>query len=379
MTYSISYSLSGRLTFCAGGDMAQDMRSKGAGSAGPEKSVKLNVFISYSRQDSAFVDDLQEALAAHGIEAFVDREQIEKGEAWWARITQLITEADTIVFVLSPSSADSKICNDEVAFGEKLNKRFIPIVARELEGRQPPPALARLNYIFFTSDPAVGPTRDFGDVVVELVRALETDIPWIREHTRLGAIAARWEARNRPNDLLLRGAELGAAETWLTTRPDKTPDPTDAHRSLVTLSRRASTRRQRMTVGALLAALIVATALSGVAIWQRGIAVQVTGQAQTTESGQLADAASRQTNDELGADSGTAVLLALEGLPDSASPDPVARERKYSSEAAIQLNRSLSNLRERLVAAELSKQGSTPMTRGLCRAQPFGMQRRVRC
>ena len=62
---------------------------------------KLRVFISYSRQDMAFVNRLQAALSERGIEVSVDRDDIEKGEAWWARITQLITEADTIVFVLS--------------------------------------------------------------------------------------------------------------------------------------------------------------------------------------------------------------------------------------------------------------------------------------
>src|SRR5262245_14198319 len=80
----------------------------------------LSVFISYSRQDIAFVDRLQQALAECGIEAFVDREHIEKAEAWWARITDLITNADTITFVLSPGSVDSKICKEEIAFAERL-------------------------------------------------------------------------------------------------------------------------------------------------------------------------------------------------------------------------------------------------------------------
>src|SRR5262245_20661684 len=110
---------------------------------------KLRVFISYSRQDMAFVDRLQAALAERGIDGFVDRDDIEKSEAWWTRITQLITDSDTIVFVLSPGSVDSKVCADEVAFAERLNKRFVPIVARDLGGRDVPAALARLNYVWF--------------------------------------------------------------------------------------------------------------------------------------------------------------------------------------------------------------------------------------
>src|SRR5262245_40092294 len=318
------------------------------------KSNILNVFISYSRQDIAFVDRLQEALAERGIEAYVDREHIEKGEEWWARIKQLITNADTIIFVLSPGSVDSKICKDEVAFAEGLNKRFVPIVAHDLGGRDVPAALARLNYIFFIPSPAAGTSGVFDEAVGDLVHALETDIPWIREHTRLGALAERWEARKRPGDLLLRGAELSAAEAWLTTRPEKAPDPTDAHRALITLSRQAATRRQGTLVGASLAAVVVASALAGAAMWQRGVAVEnetraieeaeraekqaqrairseaqtrkVTDQAQSTESGLLANAASQFTDDELGRDSATGMLVAMEGLPDAASDDPVQRE-----------------------------------------------------
>jgi hypothetical protein len=48
---------------------------------------------------------------------------------------------------------------------------------------------------------------------------------------------------------------------------------------------------------------------------------KVMNAAQTTESGLLANAASQLTDNALGRDSGTAILLALEGLPDSSSGD----------------------------------------------------------
>ncbi|RWO49212.1 toll/interleukin-1 receptor domain-containing protein, partial [Mesorhizobium sp.] len=90
------------------------------------------VFISYSRRDIGFVDQLQAALDDHGIDTLVDREDIEKGEAWWLRIEQLIAESDTVIFVLSRDSANSSICQQEVDFAETLNKRIVPIVARDL-------------------------------------------------------------------------------------------------------------------------------------------------------------------------------------------------------------------------------------------------------
>ena len=66
----------------------------------PSSEKKLKAFTSYSRQDLAFVNRLQTALEQHGIDVFVDREDIEKGEDWWDRIQQLIMESDTILFII---------------------------------------------------------------------------------------------------------------------------------------------------------------------------------------------------------------------------------------------------------------------------------------
>ncbi|MEQ1712519.1 MAG: toll/interleukin-1 receptor domain-containing protein, partial [Hyphomicrobium sp.] len=177
---------------------------------------KLKVFISYSRRDLAFVDNLQSALKERGIDAAVDRTEIARGEEWWKRIEQLITEADAIVFVLSPGSAGSKICQDEVDFAEKRKKRIVPIVAEDVAELKVPGALAQLNYVFFTPNAAAGATGIFGDALADLVQALETDIGWIREHTRIGGLAQRWQGQGgQGRDLLLRGAELETAERWL--------------------------------------------------------------------------------------------------------------------------------------------------------------------
>jgi hypothetical protein len=62
--------------------------------------------------------------------------------------------------------------------------------------------------------------------------------------------------------------------TWPTTRPEKAPDPTDAHRALITISRRAATRRQRLTLAGSLVTAVVGIGLAGLAYWQRGVAVQ---------------------------------------------------------------------------------------------------------
>jgi TIR domain len=52
--------------------------------SGPASSDKgkLRVFISYSRDDQKFADQLDEALNAYGFECLIDRHGISGGEDW---------------------------------------------------------------------------------------------------------------------------------------------------------------------------------------------------------------------------------------------------------------------------------------------------------
>ena len=66
---------------------------------------RLRVFISYSRKDIDFADQLEEALQTCGFDTIMDRQDITGGEDWKARLGELIRGTDTVVFVLSPDSA----------------------------------------------------------------------------------------------------------------------------------------------------------------------------------------------------------------------------------------------------------------------------------
>ena len=116
---------------------------------------KLRVFISYSRDDLYFANQLGAALRGYGFECFIDREGISGGEAWKQRLGNLIRDADTVVFVLSPTSARSEICAWEVGEAARLGKRILPVNCLPLEGASPPPRLRDLNYIFFYANPKV--------------------------------------------------------------------------------------------------------------------------------------------------------------------------------------------------------------------------------
>jgi hypothetical protein len=98
--------------------------------------------------------------------------------------------------------------------------------------------------------------------LAELESALHTDLPWVREHTRLGELARRWDEQGRRNSATLRGADLDAAERWLDRRPADANAPTDLHQAFIRASRRAATARQRMWVGGSLAVAILAIGLA---------------------------------------------------------------------------------------------------------------------
>src|SRR4051812_35082858 len=76
---------------------------------------KLKVFISYSRRDaSEFADELGAGLELAGFAPFLDRHDIAAGEDWEARLGGLITQSDTVVFVISPEAVKSERCVWEV-------------------------------------------------------------------------------------------------------------------------------------------------------------------------------------------------------------------------------------------------------------------------
>jgi WD40 repeat protein len=189
-------------------------------------STRLKVFISYSRQDGTeFADQLEDALLACNFEPMLDRHAITGGEEWQNRLRTLILSADTILFVLTPGSVASEMCAWEVGEAERLSKRILPVVSKPLGNRHPPAALARLNYIYFYEVPSV-PRSGFGSGLAQLVAALNTNVAWLREHTRLQTSASEWVARQRPEHRLLTGSDIVEAKAWAADKPDGAPDPT---------------------------------------------------------------------------------------------------------------------------------------------------------
>jgi hypothetical protein len=91
-----------------------------------------------------FADQLDTALRYYGFASTLDRHGISGGEV---RLNNLIRDADTVAFVLSPASAKSEICAWEVDEAVRLGKRIIPVLCRQLDV----PAHRRSSGISITS------------------------------------------------------------------------------------------------------------------------------------------------------------------------------------------------------------------------------------
>jgi TIR domain len=187
---------------------------------------KLNVFISYSHDDLDFADMLDAALGLANFETTIDRRGISGGEDWKTYLGALIRDADTVVFVLSPSSVRSEICAWEVEEAVRLGKRIIPVLARPLKGARPPQQLAALSYIYFYAEPKF-PGSGFGTGLLHLASALNINLDWLREHTLYMRRAAEWDAGGRPANRLLSGTDIASAKAWAARRPKDAPEATD--------------------------------------------------------------------------------------------------------------------------------------------------------
>ena len=204
--------------------------------------AKLRVFISYSRDDLAFADQLVEALDAYSFEPLIDRQGISGGEHWKERLSELIAQSDTVAFVLSPRSAASPICQWEVDEADRLAKRVIPVICGPLGDAAPPQRLRDLNYIYFYPEEK-SPGSGFGAGLKRLVAALKLDLNWVRDQTRYGLLAASWEDGGKAENRLLLGSDVAAAKNWLERRPRTMPEPTEAVRNFIRASEEAEARR----------------------------------------------------------------------------------------------------------------------------------------
>jgi len=245
------------------------------------------VFISYSRKDKEFVRRLDEELKRRDREAWVDWQGIPPGDTWEKTIYGAIEATNTFIFVLTPDSIASEVCGREIAHAAANNKRLVPIVHHDVAPDRVPRSLRELNWIFFRD------SDDFDEATDKLISALDTDLNWVRAHTRLLTRAIEWDGNGRNNSFVLRGEDLRSAERWLAEAgAQKERQPTTLQTEYIIASRKAAARRQRFTLGAVSLGFVVAIALAIVAFFAEAKAKKQT-QVAVTATKKTSEVASR--------------------------------------------------------------------------------------
>ena len=204
-----------------------------------------SLFISYSRKDIEVARKLTNRFSHQDLDFWVDWEGIPPTVDWWQEVEKGIEEADIFLFLLSPDSAGSKVCRQEISHAVNNGKRLIPVVVRDIKADECPTELSHLNWIFLREQ------DDFNLAFGQLITALKTDYAWVQAHRQLQVKALEWERSGHKSGFLLHREELDDAEIQLATNSIKEPQPTRLQREYVLRSRQATTREQRRIIGGL--------------------------------------------------------------------------------------------------------------------------------
>ena len=219
-----------------------------------------DIFISYSRANREFTKHLYDALLLKGYDVWVDWDDIEFAEDWWAKIKQGIEAADNFLFIITPTSVRSKVCFDEIQHAVDLNKRIVPLLHQEVKDKadveRMHPAISQHNWLPFLEENIID--RTFG----ELLQTIASDPDHVKSHTRLVVKSNDWLRGQRDTSLLLRGQDLILAEKWLLQAISKDPAPTKLQVQYIEESRKSRRKRQKIQLTSVTTALVISLVLT---------------------------------------------------------------------------------------------------------------------
>ena len=93
-----------------------------------------DIFISYSRRNIDFARKIINRLMTYNKDVWIDWEGIPlSAPNWWEEIKAGIESADSFIFIISPDSMASVVCNMELDYALELGKRVIPIVYQDVQ------------------------------------------------------------------------------------------------------------------------------------------------------------------------------------------------------------------------------------------------------
>jgi tetratricopeptide (TPR) repeat protein len=203
----------------------------------PAAGQPADVFVSYAREDLAFVRRLRRVLESADLHPWIDVEGMYGGEEFWPEICKAIDAAAAFLFVMTPDSVASTFCRRELDRAIAQQKRIVPVCRRAVEAPTLVPALSDRQWVFAREE------DDIAAAEAGVLQAIRADWLWLRHHARLLVRTEEWKSKARDRSLLLRGRELREAEAFLITPPPRDSKVTSDQELFVRTSRAAARQR----------------------------------------------------------------------------------------------------------------------------------------
>jgi tetratricopeptide (TPR) repeat protein len=242
-----------------------------------------DVFISYSRKDQAFVEELKQRLEGLELEVWVDIDGLYAGEEFWPEVTRAIDAAAAFVFVISPHSAKSQFCHKEADWAATVGKRIVPLCRADPGSADLPDQVAQRQWVFCREG------DEAEAAMATLLSAIKADWVEIRQQARILRRAREWQEKKEDSSLLLRGKDLHDAIDWQIRNQGKESGATELHGKYIDTSVVAA-RWRRNRIGASVAVAMLTIAIVswfGLGYWlatvnNRGVIDIETGEAAAT-------------------------------------------------------------------------------------------------
>lgn len=326
-----------------------------------------DVFISYSRRNKLFAFTLEAALRQHGYSTWIDQ-AIHPAANWEEEIYRAIDAAANVLFIISPDSVISEVCNREISYARSKGKIIIPVIYRLVEERTAAgewydktwEEQARANWTYLKSinwiycriytpeeSAAQSVAEDQQDTLAEALPRIEQSLNLDMEYKHfvsdLSLQVRAWEKGQRDPGFLLHGEELKTAIRWKNARKQPPLDDEQlvfidesllyeqeqqqekAHQRQRQLElEQLSNRRLRYAAGILAVFLVVASGLSLVAF-------NLFGRAQS-------EANNRATQEIRALDNGATAVAALGEAQQRGTEVAAERDRSESLRLAAEAN-----------------------------------------
>ncbi len=115
------------------GGAAQPSKSTVATFLDASQDPYPDVFISYARRNGDFARKLRDALQYEGFSVWLDINEIDMGTQWLNEILEGISNTQNFVYLKSPHSTISKVCNQELKQALDKHVMVLPVVLHETD------------------------------------------------------------------------------------------------------------------------------------------------------------------------------------------------------------------------------------------------------